>query len=89
MSDVNVDISTGSEVNRVEVIIRIFYLIPVAIVLYIFLIIAYILWLINFWTCLILAKRIAPEFLAKVVKQITKVFAYMMYITDERPPIVP
>lgn len=89
MADVNVKVTPGGPANRVEVIIRIFYLMIVGIILYIFMIVAYILVIVNFFSCLILAKRIAPGFLAKIVEQVTKVAAYAMYVTDDRPPLIP
>ncbi|MDD3159631.1 MAG: DUF4389 domain-containing protein [Candidatus ainarchaeum sp.] len=89
MADVNVNITPGKDVSRLEVIIRMIYGMIVGIVLYLFLIVTYIVILINFFSCLILAKRIAPEFTAKVIAQATKLMAYMFYVTDERPPIIP
>jgi hypothetical protein len=89
MADVTVNITPGGPANRVEVIIRIFYTMIVGFILYFFMLAAYILVMVNFFSCLILAKRIAPGFLAKVVEQATKLMAYAMYITDERPPIIP
>jgi hypothetical protein len=89
MADVQVHVSPGGSVNRVEVIIRIFWVMIVGIVFYFFMLAAYVLMVVNFFTCLILAKRIAPIFLAKIVEQATKILAYALYITDERPPIIP
>ena len=89
MNSVQVNITPGGKASRLEVIIRIFYGAIAAIILGIFMIVGYILIGINFLTCLILARRIAPKFLASLVAQYTKLMAYEFYITDERPPIVP
>ena len=86
---VTVDVKPDEKVSRLEVIIRI----PMAIILYI---IAYILgiimgilWVVNIITCLILAKRVAPGFMAAYIAWITRIGAYMMLVVDERPPFIP
>ena len=89
MNSVQVNITPGGKASRLEVIIRIFYGLVTAIILGIFMIVGYILIAINFWTCLLLARRIAPKFLASLVAQGAKLMAYMFYVTDERPPLVP
>jgi hypothetical protein len=89
MNSVQVNITPGGKASRAEVIIRFFYGAITAIILGIFMIVAYILIGINFLTCLILGKRIAPKFLASIVAQYAKLMAYMFYVTDERPPLVP
>ncbi|MDD3083816.1 MAG: DUF4389 domain-containing protein [Candidatus ainarchaeum sp.] len=89
MDSVKVDITPGGKASRLEVIIRFIWGTIAGIILYIFLIVAYILLIINFITCLILAKRVAPKFMAAVVAQMAKLMAYMFYITDERPPLIP
>jgi len=89
MASVEVKVTPGASVSRVEVIIRIILAIILGIIAYIFSLIVGILWIVNFLTCLILAKRIAPEFTAKFVEWITKVGAYIYLVTDERPPWTP
>jgi uncharacterized membrane protein (UPF0182 family) len=89
MNSVKVEITPQEKVSRVEVIIRMIYGTIAAIILGIFMIIAIIVVMINFLTCLILAKRVAPKFIASVIAQETKLMAYAWYVTDERPPLVP
>jgi len=89
LESVQVQITPGGRASRVEVIVRIFYGLVAGIILGIFLWVAGVLVILNFFTCLILAKRIGVGFIAKVIVQITKLYAYMYYVTDERPPIVP
>jgi len=86
---VSVDIKPGPKVSRLEVIIRIPMGIILGIIGYILGIITSILWVINIITSLILARRVAPGFIAAYVAWITKVMAYMLLVTDERPPFFP
>ena len=89
MDSVKVEITPGGRASRVEVIIRIFYTLVAGIILGIFMWVAGIVVFINFFTCLILAKRVGVGFIAKVIVQVTKLYAYSFYVTDERPPIIP
>jgi hypothetical protein len=89
LDSVKVEITPGGDASRLEVIVRFIYGTIAIIILCIFMAIAEILVFINFFTCLILAKRIAPGFIASVLTQMTRVYAYLFYVTDERPPLVP
>jgi K+-sensing histidine kinase KdpD len=89
MESVKIEITPGGRASRAEVIIRIFYTIIAMIILWIFGIAVAILIILNFFTCLILAARIAPEFIASYIKQLSRVMAYAYFVTDERPPLVP
>jgi hypothetical protein len=86
---VNVKVTSESKVSRVEVLVRIVYAIVICIVSIFVFIAVYILGIINFLTCLILAKRIATGFVGNVVEWYTKVMAYFLFVTDERPPFFP
>ena len=86
---VNVSVKADDKVSRLEVIIRIPMGIVLGIVGGIMMAIVYILYIINVITCLILAKRVGAGFIAKVVEWETKVMAYMLLTTDERPPFIP
>lgn len=86
---VSVSVKPDDKVNRVEVIVRILYAIVLYIVMIFVGIALYILLIINFLTCLILAKRIGAGFLGNVVEWMTKITAYMFFVTDERPPFIP
>ena len=89
MKSVSVQITPGGRASRAEVIIRIFYGLVAGIILSIFLWVVGILVFVNFFSCLILAKRVGVGFIAKVIEQIPKLYAYTYFVTDERPPIVP
>jgi hypothetical protein len=89
MNSVKVEITPQESVSRAEVIIRLIWGTIAGIILYIFMLIASILWVINFLTCLILAKRVAPKFMAAVAAQLAKLAAYVYFATDERPPLIP
>ncbi len=89
MESVKVQITPGGEASRAEVIIRIFYGFVAVIILGIFMLVAEILVVLNFFTCLILAKRVGVGFIASAIAQMAKVYAYLFYVTDERPPLFP
>ncbi|MFA6269067.1 MAG: DUF4389 domain-containing protein [archaeon] len=86
---VTVSVKPDVKVSRLEVIIRIPMCIILGIILYIMSIIVGILWVINIITSLILAKRVAAGFTAKVIEWMTKIMAYLYLVTDERPPFLP
>jgi hypothetical protein len=86
---VSVSIKPDEKVSRVEVLIRILYCIVIYIVSIFVGIALYILLIVNVLTCLILAKRIAPGFTAKVIEWYTSVGAYLLFVTDERPSFIP
>ena len=86
---VSVNVTPDEKVSRVEVIIRIPMAIILGIIAYILGIIMSILWVVNIITCLILAKRVAPGFMAAYVAWVTRISAYMMLVVDERPPFLP
>ena len=89
MAAVEVQITPGGRARRIEVAIRIIYGLVLAIFAEIMGIIVAILWIVNFLTCLVLAKRVGAGFLAKYVAWIAKISAYILFITDERPPLLP
>ena len=86
---VNVSVTADAKVSRLEVLIRIPMMIILGIIGYILMIVVEILWVINILTSLILAKRVGAGFIAKVVEWYTRVMAYMLLTTDERPPFLP
>ena len=86
---VSVSVKADDKVSRLEVIIRIPMFIVLGIIAYILMIVVEILWVINIITSLILAKRVGAGFIAKVVEWYTKVMAYLLLTTDERPPFLP
>ncbi len=90
MDAVKIDISPQENASRVELVIRFFYMIPLFIVMYIISIVAMIGIVINFFTSLILGKRIAAlnNFIAMYIRYNTEFITYL-YLTDERPEIIP
>ncbi|KZX10564.1 DUF4389 domain-containing protein [Methanobrevibacter curvatus] len=79
------------EASRVELIVRIFYSIPISIVLYLYAILYSICFDIQWIAVLITGKRFKE--LDGVLKGFAKywiqVIAYLMLVTDERPEITP
>jgi len=79
------------EASRSELIIRIFYSIPIALVLYFYGILAAFCLCIMWIGILILGRRI--ESLSEIVRDYTaytiQVVSYMNVLTDERPGITP
>ncbi|MFH1256619.1 MAG: DUF4389 domain-containing protein [Candidatus Diapherotrites archaeon] len=89
MEAVKVQITPGGKADRAEAIIRIFYSIVLYFIAGILGIVACVLIFINFFTCLILAQRVAADFLAKYIGWLAMIGAYSHFVTDERPPLVP
>ena len=89
MKSVEVKITPGGDADRLEVLIRIIFGIILGIIASVLGFIAGIIVFVNFFTCLILAKRVAIDFVADYIKWITQVYAYLYYVTDERPPWTP
>lgn len=89
MNSVKVDIKPGTEVSRVEVIVRLVLMFVYGIIASVFGFIAGIIIFINFFTCLLLAKRVAVDFVVKYLKWVTMLYTYLYYVTDERPPWTP
>ncbi|HLC79801.1 MAG TPA: DUF4389 domain-containing protein [archaeon] len=90
MDSVKIKIKSEEKASRIELLIRFLYLIPLWIVLMVLSMIATIGIVVNFFTSLVLGKRIAilnriTE--AYIIYQ-TEVSAYL-YLTDERPKIIP
>lgn len=86
---VSVSVKPDQKVSRVEVLVRILYAIVLYIVSIFVMIAVYILWILNILSCLILAKRVGAGFLGNVVEWYSKIMAYMLFVTDERPPFIP
>jgi len=86
---VEVKITPGKTVSRLEVLMRIPYGIVFYILLIVFGFVTGILVFVNIFTSLILAQRVAPEFIAKFLEWITHIYAYFYFVTDERPPWTP
>ncbi len=86
---VEVKITPGKTVSRTEMLLRIVYGIAFYFLLIIFGLAAGVIVFINIFSCLILAKRVAPEYTAKFLEWITHIYAYFYLITDERPPWTP
>lgn len=89
MDSVKVEIKPGGTASRSEVIIRILYGILLLIVKGVLEIIIAILWIINLFTCFILGQRVAADFIAKYVGWTAMIGAYILFVTDERLPLLP
>jgi len=89
MNSTNISITPGGRASRVEVIVRIPYLIIFYIVAWILGIIMSILVFVNIVTCLLLAKRVGGGFIAAYVKWLAESLSYLLFAHDERPPLFP
>ncbi len=86
---VSVKIDVKEKASRLEVIIRIPMGIIFNIIGIIVSILFSILWIINLITCLILARRVAPELMAAIIAWGTEVDAYFSFTVDDRPSWFP
>lgn len=77
--------------SRIEMLYRIVWAIFAGIVLWVFSLVAVIAWVIQFFYILVYKKRNMSlnNFLKIVVVQRYRLNAYLFFLTDERPPIVP
>ena len=77
--------------SRIELFVRIFYAIPVTIILFFYSIIASICLFVQWWVILILGRR--SHGLNSVIQGYTKytvnLISYFSYLTDKRPGITP
>ena len=90
MNDAKVIINAQEKASRAEWVIRFIYMIPLFIVLWVLSIIAMIGIVVNFFTSILLGKRIQAlnNFVALYISYTAQVHAYL-YVTDERPEIIP
>ena len=91
MKSVMADVKFLPKATRVELLVRIVWGIVAGIVLAIFSIVAGILWIVQILHILVYARRHKgmQAFIKSVVVQRFKLEAYLLLLTDERPPIVP
>jgi len=90
MKTVKYDTTYKKEASRLELFIRWFWMIPVAIVMIFLSIVFFFAAMLQFWHVLILGKRnkMCFEWSKKFVAYITNVNSYF-YLTDERCPLMP
>jgi len=89
LKSVEVKIVPGGKASRKEVLVRILYAIILGIIGYVLGIVAWVLTVINFFTCLIVGTRIGHGFLSKYIAWMTMVLSYLLFVTDERLPLLP
>ena len=91
MKTVKSKITYTEKASRLELFVRIIYMIPIMIVLWIFGIIAAVVFIVEWLHILILGKRHKSlgKFLETYVTYVFKVNVYLNLVTDERPPIIP
>ncbi|AXV37382.1 MAG: DUF4389 domain-containing protein [Methanobacteriaceae archaeon] len=77
--------------SRLELFVRIFYMIPVAIVLFVYSIIAGICVFIQWWIILILGERNKSlnDLIKGYLEYNVHLISYFNYMTDERPGVTP
>lgn len=91
MKTVKSSIVYKERASRLELIIRIIYAIPIAIVLWLFGILAGIAQFILWFHILFLGRRhnALSNFVKMYITYLFRVHAYLNLVTDERPPIIP
>jgi len=91
MKTVDAKISFLPRARRTELLVRIVWGIVAGIVLFIFSFVAGILWIIQILHILIYARRHKgmQSFIKTVLVQRFRLSAYILLLTDERPPIIP
>lgn len=91
METVKIDIASADKASRSELFVRILWCIVSGIVLWFFSIIAGVCLVVQWLYILVTGKR--HKTLNKVIKVYlyyrTKMYAYLMMLTDERSPILP
>jgi hypothetical protein len=85
------DVEYKEKASRTQLLVRLAYWIPLAIVLWILGILSFVCWFAQLMVVLVLGKR--NETLQKVIlarlRYEAKLSAYYGFLTDERPEIVP
>lgn len=91
MKTVKSKIIYKEKARRLELLVRVLYAIPIAIVLWVFSILAGLAQFVLFFHILILGKRHISlnNFVKMYVTYLFRVHAYLNLLTDERPPIIP
>jgi hypothetical protein len=91
MKTIQSKISYAEKASRIEMLYRIVWAIIGGIVLAIFGIIAGLATIVHFFYILIYKKRNKGifEFVRAIVVQRFRLSSYLMFLTDERPPLVP
>lgn len=91
MKTVKTNITYKEKASRLELLVRIVYIIPLGIILWAFSILASIAFAILWFHILIFGKRHrgSLSFLMKYVDYRFKVYAYLGMLTEERTPIFP
>lgn len=91
MQNVKVEVVQQEKASRVELLVRLVYWIPLAIVQFFVGIIAIIAFFVSIFSILILGKRILglTKFIGILVAYKAKMDSYFLLATDERPPIIP
>jgi len=91
MKTVKSNIFYKEKASRWELLVRIIYAIPIAIVLWLFGILAGVAQIILWFHILILGRRhkALSNFVKMYVTYVFRVNTYLNLVTDERPPIIP
>ncbi|MBI5228781.1 DUF4389 domain-containing protein [Candidatus Micrarchaeota archaeon] len=91
MQTVTVDVQGGESASRVELFVRFLYAIVGGIVLWVLSIVSGVCWILQFLIVLITAKRnqTLDNVLRMYFKYSTRLSAYLLILTEERPPLIP
>ena len=91
MKTVKSQISYKENASRLELFVRIIYAIPISIILWLFSFLAGLVQIILWLHILILGRRhkTLSNFIKAYITYLFRVRAYLDFVTDERPPIIP
>jgi hypothetical protein len=91
MQTIRTSVNSAPEASRFELLVRLVYTIPLAIVTYILMLLSGLGWLLNWGSILIRGRRSVrvSAFLNLAFDYLFKSSAYAFGTTDERPPIIP
>jgi len=91
MKTVKSSIIYKEKASRLELLVRIIYAIPIAIVLWLFGILVGVAQIILWFHILFLGRRhkTLSNFVKIYITYLFRVHAYLNLVTDERPPIIP
>jgi len=91
MKTVKFDITYAEKSDRLELFIRILWMIPTLVVAGVLSLIGTIAWALQFLYILVFARRnkTLNDWLVKYMEYVTKANSYAMLMTDERNPIMP
>ena len=91
MKTIQTTVKAPQRASRKELLVRLVYWIPLAVVLWVLGVLWVFAWVINLGSVIIRGMRSASisSFIKRTIDYRYKMEAYYSFITDERPPILP